>query len=135
VTFLVLEQQEGTPVIARGLAWLGTRTREFEDTARFFRDTLGLRAEHEEPDFAIFRLPNGDKVEVFGPSDREHEHFETGPVVGFLVDDVEEARARLEAGGISFIGPVHSSERGDTWAHFVGPDGNVYELTGDHSPT
>ena len=122
-------------MIARGLAWLGIRTREFEDTARFFRDTLGLRLEHEEPDFVIFRLPNGDKVEVFGPSDREHEHFETGPVVGFLVDDVEEARARLEAGGISFIGPVHGAERGDSWAHFVGPDGNVYELTGDRSPT
>ena len=105
----------------KGLAWLGTRTRKFEDTTRFFRDTLGLRAEHEEPDFVVFRLPNT--------------HFETGPVVGFLVDDVEEARARLEAAGISFIGPVHSAEDGGTWSHFVGPDGNVYELTGERPPT
>ncbi len=115
----------------KGLAWLGTRTREFEDTTRFFRDTLGLRVEHEEPDFVIFRLPNGDSVEVFGPSDQDHKHFQTGPVVGFLVDDVEEARARLEAAGISLIGPVHRSEDGSTWSHFVGPDGNVYELTGE----
>ena len=100
-----------------------------------FRGYAGLRAEHEERDFVIFRLPNGDEVEVFGPSDREHEHCETAPVLGFLVDDVEEARARLEAKGISFIGPVHRSEKGDSWAHFVGPDGNVYELTGDRSPT
>jgi predicted enzyme related to lactoylglutathione lyase len=90
----------------RGLAWLGIRTQHFEDT-----------------------------VEVFGSGDRDHEHFETGPVVGFLVDDVEEARAGLEAVGNSFIGPVHSSEEGNSWAHFVGPDGNVYELTGDHSQT
>jgi hypothetical protein len=38
-------------------------------------------------------LPDGDKVEVFGPSDRVHEPFTTGPVAGFLVEDAEEARA------------------------------------------
>lgn len=122
------------PVKVRGLAWLGIRTQHFEDTARFFAETLGLNLQHEEPDFVVFELPNGDTVEVFGPGDRDHEHFETDPV-GFLVDDVEEARAGLEAVGNSFIGPVHSSEEGNSWAHFVGPDGNVYELTGDHSQT
>jgi hypothetical protein len=76
----------------KGLVWLGTRTRTFDDTVRFFGDTLGPRKSHEEPDFTVFRLPNGDKVEVFGPGDREHEHFDTGPVAGFLVDDVREAR-------------------------------------------
>ena len=115
---------------ARGLAWLGIRTARFEEMARFFGDTLGLQLAHEEPDFLVFGLPNGDKVEVFGPGDRDHEHFETGPVVGFLVDVIEEARARLEAAGITFIGPVHGSEEGGSWSHFVGPDGNVYELTG-----
>jgi catechol 2,3-dioxygenase-like lactoylglutathione lyase family enzyme len=89
---------------ARGLVWLGTRTRNFDDTVRFFGDTLCLRTVHEEPDFAVFRLPNGDKVEVFGPGDEEHEHFDKGPVAGFLVDDVREACADLEAAGIAFIG-------------------------------
>ena len=63
----------------QGIGWLGTRTEEFEATARFFGETMGLTAEHEEPDFAVFRLPNGDKVEVFGPSDRTHEHFTSRP--------------------------------------------------------
>ena len=88
---------------ARGLVWLGTRTRNFDETVRFFGDTLGLRKSYEEPDFTVFRLPNGDTVEVFGPGDTEHEHFDTGPVAGFLVDDVREARADLEAAGISFL--------------------------------
>jgi catechol 2,3-dioxygenase-like lactoylglutathione lyase family enzyme len=123
------------PVKVKGLAWLGIRTRRFEDTSRFFENTMELHVEHEEADFMVFGLPNGDRVEVFGPADRDHEHFETGPVVGYLVDDVEGARARLEAAGISFIGPVHSSEEGNSWSHFVGPDGNVYELTGDRSQT
>ncbi len=114
---------------AQGLSWLGTRTRRFDETVRFFGGTLGLRVEHEEPDFAVFRLPNGDTVEVFGPGDRDHEHFATGPVVGFLVDDVEAARSELEGAGIPFIGPVHTHEDGGSWSHFVGPDGNIYELT------
>ncbi|MBA2714618.1 MAG: VOC family protein [Rubrobacteraceae bacterium] len=113
----------------KGLVWLGTRTRNFDDAVRFFGDTLGLHAVHEEPDFTVFKLPNGDSVEVFGPGDREHEHFDTGPVAGFLVDDVAEARVDLEAAGITFIGPVHESDDGGSWSHFTGPDGNVYEIT------
>ena len=114
---------------ARGLVWLGTRTRNFDETVRFFEDTLGLRKFHEEPDFTAFRLPNGDTVEVFGPGDTEHEHFDAGPVAGFLVDDVREARADLEAAGISFLSPVQESDDGAAWSHFRGPDGNVYEIT------
>ena len=114
---------------AKGLVWLGTRTQRFEDTVRFFKDTLALHAEHEEEDFAVYKLPNGDAVEVFGPGDREHEHFTTGPVVEFLVDDVREARADLEGAGIEFIGPVHESDDGASWAHFTGPDGYVYGIT------
>jgi predicted enzyme related to lactoylglutathione lyase len=114
---------------ARGLVWLGTRTSQFDEMTSFVGDTLGLSKVHEEPDFAVFRLPNGDSVEVFGPGDTEHEHFNTGPVVGFLVDDVKEARANLEATGTTFVGPVHKAEDGGTWSHFTAPDGNVYELT------
>jgi catechol-2,3-dioxygenase len=38
----------------RRLGWLGTRTRQFAETTRFFRDVLGLTTLSEEPDFAIF---------------------------------------------------------------------------------
>jgi catechol 2,3-dioxygenase-like lactoylglutathione lyase family enzyme len=116
-------------VKARGLVWLGTRTRNFDETVRFFGDALGLRKSHEEPDFTVFRLPNGDTVEVFGPGDTEHEHFDASPVAGFLVDDVGAARADLEADGIPFLGPVQESDDGAAWSHFRGPDGNVYEIT------
>ena len=119
---------------AKGLVWLGTRTRNFDDTVRFFGDTLGLNAVHEEPDFTVFKLPNGDTVEVFGPTDEDHEHFDTGPVAGFLVDDVAGARADLESAGVEFIGPVHGADDGGSWSHFRGPDGNVYEITTPAKP-
>ena len=119
---------------ARELVWLGTRTVNFDDTVRFFGDTLGLRKVHEEPDFTVVVLPNGDKVEIFGCGDREHEFFDAGPVAGFLFDDVREARADLEGAGISFIGLVHEAEDGGSWSHFSGPDGSVYEVTTPAKP-
>ena len=115
----------------RGIQWAGVRTTEYEAMVRLFRDGLGLELAHEAPDFAGLMLPNGDKVEVFGPSDEEHAHFDSGPVVGFLVDDVAAARAQLEAlGMVEFIGPLQSWPGGTAWQHFRAPDGNVYELVG-----
>jgi predicted enzyme related to lactoylglutathione lyase len=96
--------------LVKGLVWVGSRTEHYGQMVRFYRDALGLPLEHEEGEFALFRLPDGSKAEVFGPSDTEHTHFTTGPVVGFLVDDVESARGSLEAQGIEFIGPVHEWE-------------------------
>jgi catechol 2,3-dioxygenase-like lactoylglutathione lyase family enzyme len=49
------------------LAWVGTRTNKAQATVAFFRDLLGLRLEVEEPGFWVMKLPDGSKVEVFGP--------------------------------------------------------------------
>jgi predicted enzyme related to lactoylglutathione lyase len=114
----------------RGLSWVGTRTERYSELVTFFRDVLQLGVDHEEEDFIVFRLPDGSKVEVFGPSDRDHIHFKTCPVAGFDVDDIEAARERLEAGGAEFIGPIQRWEpTGEAWSHFRAPDDNIYELT------
>lgn len=114
----------------KGLSWVGTRTERYSELTAFFRGAMGLDVDHEEEDFIVFKLPDGSKVEVFGPSDQDHTHFETGPVAGFEVDDVEAARARLQEGGAEFIGPIHHwAPTGEAWSHFRAPDGNVYELT------
>lgn len=68
-------------------------------------------------------------MEVFGPSFRDREQFATGPVVGFLVDDVAGAREEMEARGVGLVGPVHHGDAGAVWSHFRGPDGKVYEIT------
>jgi catechol 2,3-dioxygenase-like lactoylglutathione lyase family enzyme len=119
--------------LVKGLVWVGSRTDHYEQMTNFYRDVLRLPIEHEEGEFALFRLPDGSKAEVFGPSDTEHTHFSTGPVAGFLVDDVQTAREVLEAKGVEFIGPVHEwAPTGEAWSHFRAPDGNVYEIT--HAP-
>jgi predicted enzyme related to lactoylglutathione lyase len=112
------------------LSWLGVRTERFSDLATFYREAMGLEVDHEEEDFVVFKLPDGSKVEVFGPSDQDHVHFDSGPVAGFEVDDIEAARGRLEAGGAEFIGSIQRWEpTGEAWSHFRAPDGNIYELT------
>jgi catechol 2,3-dioxygenase-like lactoylglutathione lyase family enzyme len=114
--------------LVEGLTWLGTRTERYEELVAFFRDVMGLEVDHEAGGMTAFSLPDGSTVEVFGPQDEDHDHFDTGPVGGFLVGDIEEARARLEAGGATFIGDTER-DGGMAWAHFRAPDGKVYEIT------
>ncbi len=109
------------------LGWLGVRTERFDETVRFFEEVLGLRSLLREPGRAMFEVGNGDPVDVFDANHARYAHFTTGPVVGFTVADVARARRELEAAGVEGIGPVLEG-LGFRWAHFVGPDGNVYEL-------
>jgi catechol 2,3-dioxygenase-like lactoylglutathione lyase family enzyme len=119
----------GAEARVRGLGWLGTRTDRFAETVALFRDVLGLPVVHDTPTQVVLALPDGGLVEVFATDHPGKDHFATGPVAGLLVDDVDEARARLERAGVELLGPAsYNREAGDGWAHFRGPDGYVYEL-------
>jgi len=49
--------------------------------------------------------------------------------VGLVVDDFDATRSAMAAAGIAFIGEPQRA--GDAaWNHYVGPDGNVYEIMG-----
>jgi catechol 2,3-dioxygenase-like lactoylglutathione lyase family enzyme len=112
------------------LAWVGTRTENFQPTADFFRDVLGLRSDLDHPGFRVLMLPDGSKVEVFGPESKINTHFTTGPVAGFLVDDVHTAANELRTHGVEIL-LEEKDESGNAWVHFRAPDGNIYELTQD----
>jgi catechol 2,3-dioxygenase-like lactoylglutathione lyase family enzyme len=119
----------------RRLGWVGTRTNEFQATARFFSEVLGLAPTYEEPDFATFALPGGtrDMVEVIGPNvdaSVDSVHFTTGPVVGFVVDDILVARSELADAGVELLGEIGWSTEspGYGWFNFRAPDGNVYGM-------
>lgn len=111
-----------------GITWGGTRTARFDEMNRFLRDVLSLEKWDEQEGFVSYKATGGDKFELFGPDEPEHAFMTTGPVIGFGVTDVDRARAELEAAGIEFLTATRSE--GDyRWAHFRGPDGNVYEIT------
>ena len=111
------------------IGWLGTRTSAAEEMVDLFGKVLGMPFHHRDERFWVFQLPDGSKIEVFGPGSG-NEHFTTGPVPGFLVDDVDAATVELRSAGVPIVsGPVHWEEDDVGWVHFRGPDGNVYELT------
>jgi catechol 2,3-dioxygenase-like lactoylglutathione lyase family enzyme len=118
----------------KGLGWAGTRTDRFAETTAFFRDVLGLPVAHASAHQVVFSLPGDALLEVFGPGDPDHDHFSTGPVVGFFVDDIEAARDQLERAGVELLGPLGGTRETGRWAHFRAPDGNVYELTARPAP-
>jgi catechol 2,3-dioxygenase-like lactoylglutathione lyase family enzyme len=103
------------------LAWVGTRTDNAEPTVAFFREVLGLRLELDQPGFWMLKLPDGSKVEVFGPDSDVNRHFTTGPVAGFLVDDVQEAAAELRSAGAEILFESEVDGSGNAWVHFPRP--------------
>jgi catechol 2,3-dioxygenase-like lactoylglutathione lyase family enzyme len=113
------------------LAWVGTRTDNAESTVAFFRDVLDLRLELEQPGFWMLKLPDNSKVEVFGADSPTNRHFTTGPVAGFLVDDVQAATAELRSAGVEIHFESGVDDGGNAWVHFRAPDGNIYEFTQD----
>ena len=114
---------------AAGIVWGGIRTERFDEAVAFFREVIGLPLDEQQRGFASFKMPSGDKFEVFGPEDSDHDFFTTGPVIGFGVDDVDATRSQLEDAGVEFVAPTQA-EGEYRWAHFRGPDGLVFEIAG-----
>jgi hypothetical protein len=79
----------------------------------------------------VLKLPDGSKVEPFGPDSDLNRHFTTGPVAGFLVDDVNAAASELRSNEIEILLLTEQDESGNAWVRFRAPDGNIYEFTQD----
>lgn len=79
----------------------------------------------------MLKLPDGSKVEVFGPDSPINRYFTTGPVAGFLVDNVQDATAELRSAGVEILFESPVDDSGNAWVHFRGPDGHIYEFTQD----
>ncbi len=121
-----------------GISWAGDRTHSFERQRRFVEQILGLSVAHEASDFVVFKLPNGDTFEIFGPrAPNPPEQFSRNEIViGFRVDDIDRAREELSSAGIELLGPIQQDRPGGhAWQHFRAPDGKVYELCYDPPPT
>jgi len=105
-----------------------------DEFLQLLQTVMGLKVVHSEDnnEFVVLSTHGGDKVELFGPTSKYNRHFAlSAPVVGFLVDNIEEARNELRSKGVELIGDIQRSNGGSAWQHFRGPDGNLYELTFD----
>ena len=113
----------------RGYSWAGAPTSDFTETTSFFEEVLGLpvlRYDHERK-IAVYRLPNSQIFEVFGPGSG-YQELMTTPTIAFDVADIGQARAELEAKGVKFVTEIEHASNGDAYTYFEGPDGFLYEI-------
>ncbi len=113
----------------QSIRFVGVRTDAVDAMSALFGDLLGAETVEERGGGTRFRAADGTALEVYPANDADHDFFGTGPVVGFRVDDFAAARTRMIAAGIAFLGDPQRAG-GAIWNHFVGPDGNVYEIIG-----
>ena len=120
----------------KGIRWLGVGTPDVIRMRSFAVDVLGMRVVGQDTEeFVELAMGDGAKLELFGSAEAADGPwmFERNPVVaGFLVDDIESARAELaREPGVELLGELRVMPDGYAWQHFRAPDGHVYELTAD----
>jgi predicted enzyme related to lactoylglutathione lyase len=122
------------PGVISKVDFLGLPTRDLETAVRFYGETLGLRRSAYRPDrhHAEFETSNLT-INVMNAEKMGLPHVTSQNPIALHVDDVADARARLESAGVSFVGDVV-----DTgvchMAFFADPDGNALMLHHRYAP-
>jgi predicted enzyme related to lactoylglutathione lyase len=116
-----------------GVNWVGVKTTQLDRSREFFTEVTGLAVSYQKTDFAVLQLPDGDKLELFGPAgpDPEPQFSSNSVVAGFWVDGLESAREELVNGGAELVGEPHGEPGGYSWQHFRAPDGKIFEVISD----
>lgn len=113
----------------RRIGYLGVRTDRMPEMTAFFRDVLGFQAVGEQETVTFSRLPTGefDYAEVFSTEHDDERMIRNGVdfQIAFIVDDIDEARAEIEAAGIEILGDVVRGKN-VSWFFLRAPDGRVY---------
>jgi predicted enzyme related to lactoylglutathione lyase len=118
----------------KGVDFVAFQTKDFDRALAFYGETLGLPRSVCVPDrgFAEFETGNLTLSIIDAQKMGMEHHASLGPVA-LHVDDVADARGRLEADGVSFRGDVV-----DTgvchMAFFHDPDGNALMLHHRYAP-
>ena len=122
------------------IGYIGLRTHDVEGMTRFFRDVLGLEPAGDGETLTFQRLPTHrlDLLEVYAPkhSDIRMIPDEADFVVAFVVDDIREAMAEIQAAGLELVNePVWAAEAfndptldGFAWFWVRAPDGRIYVI-------
>jgi predicted enzyme related to lactoylglutathione lyase len=120
--------------LVTGVDFIAVPTRDMEQAATFYGETLGLPRSVYIPErhFAEFETGNLT-LSIVNPEGMGMEHHVARNPLALHVDDVAAARARLEAAGVTFVGDTL-----DTgvchMAFFADPDGNALMLHHRYAP-
>ena len=107
---------------------------DYPRAVEFYRGTLGLEQSQE-----YGRIPGGEfetgnlTLQILDSAAVGRDFAPNGSPIALRVDDVEAARAELEAQGVEFLGETIDSGVCHM-AHFNDPDGNVLILHHRYAP-
>jgi predicted enzyme related to lactoylglutathione lyase len=115
------------------IIFLALRARNYEDTARFYKDVLGVPVEEEDHSDEVHHYEYSWHNPYFHfaifPASEDEEATRTE--LAFSVKDVQEVHRRAVAAGVRIV----EAPRQEPWgfgATYIDPDGNsvgVYELS------
>ena len=117
-----------------GVDFIAVPTKDYDAAAKFYGDVLGLPFGKRWGDMPAGEYETGSltialmQSDAFGIEFQPHTH-----PIALHVDDVEAARAELEAQGVTFVADTMDSGVCHM-AHFSDPDGNALMLHNRYAP-
>ncbi len=117
-----------TDQLVTGVDFVSLSTQNLEAAVAFYGDTLGLELSVHMPERGFAEFETGNvTLNVHNSEQMGLEHHPAPNAIALHVDDVAEARAKLEAKGVMFMGDIF-----DTgvchMGFFADPDGNALML-------
>jgi catechol 2,3-dioxygenase-like lactoylglutathione lyase family enzyme len=119
-----------------GMTYVGVRTNHIEEMKQFAEQVLGYEKTHDDGAFVAFTTPQGQRFELHAESTPDKQFYPLdGAVAGFEVPDMDTAIAWAKSNNLEMFeeGTGGDENNGTRWAHFRGPDGNIYEFV--HHPS
>jgi len=122
------------------IGYVGMRTDDVHAITSFFRDVIGLEPAGEGETVTLQRLPTHrrDLLEVYAQEHRDARLIpdDADVVIAFVVDNIREAMAEVQAAGLEIVGePVWAAEAfgdptlGELASYFLrAPDGRVFAI-------
>jgi len=107
---------------------------DFEKSLNFYRDVLGLKVKSQEEKFANFQLGETElaifqKDGAVAMFPEQHMGKGGGSVIGFQVENLEEAIGQLKMKGVEIFEGPKTTPWGQKVAYFKDPDGNIWEIS------
>lgn len=113
-----------------GITYIGVRTKHIDEMRQFAEQVLGYKKTYGDGKFVAFTTPQGQRFELHAEDTPDKQFYPLeGAVTGFEVENFNAAVAWLKENNYEVFPEGTGGDPGGTqWAHFRGPDGNIYEL-------
>jgi len=120
--------------LVRGVDFVPVPTHDLDAAVRFYGDTLGLRRSVHIPERGYAEFETGNlTLSIIDPEKLGIEYHASGNAIALHVDDVQDARRRLEQQGVNFHGDTLDTSV-CYMAFFSDPDGNALMLHHRYAP-